>query len=53
MMTWEEIILKGNVFRSALYLEIEKYGRNSNYENSDIRWLHLGVMGPDAMIFVF
>lgn len=42
-MTWDEIILKGNEFMSALYLELEKYGRDSNYEDSDIRWLLLGV----------
>lgn len=42
-MTWDEIILKGNEFISALYLELEKYGRDSNYEDSDIRWLLLEV----------
>jgi len=42
-MTWDGIILKGNVFMTALYLDLEKYGRNSNYEDSDIKWLLLGV----------
>ena len=30
-MTRDGIFLKGNVFMTALYLELEKYGRNSNH----------------------
>ena len=46
-MTWDEIILKGNVFINAMYQEFEKCGRNNNYKDNDIRWL---LLGADDMV---